>query len=534
MDVTFSGGTGTYTCSLDGGAPAACVSPATFSSLSAGEHTVVVTDGNGCAADGTSKTIVIPTAVALVITKTDVSCNGAADGTIPVSVSGGTPGYTCKLDGGSFGACPLAYVPVGPGLHTVIAKDANGCTDTKQVTITQPDALTVALGDVSCGNGSTITATPAGGTGPYSYAWQIIGGSFNPIPTSTDATVTYNTSGGSVSVKVTVTDANNCTANVTSAGDCSAPSLFCTLTQGAYGNKKGQTYLGDTKVNRFDLLWNLLNSDLTLGVPGERSLTFEGGGGAFGDAGKSAQCIINRLPAGTSAKVLFFGTALPNPLNESLNASCDTTPDPGLLTLNKQGRWQNILLGQTLTLALNVRFDAYHEAGLGDLSLCKYMTSLKANVVVDSGGNVTEEPADLCKANLTSRVIPEAVLAELDANGGRTVNDLLALANRALAGEATDSTLDEINQAISAVNELFDECRYLIYCSADAPYDTTSVPDCSLAINAPVNGATRTAGDFQAAALNPFSTNDDLRLLVMQQALIANRTRRDGYAHGNS
>jgi len=38
---------------------------------------------------------------------------------------------------------------------------------------------------------------------------------------------------------------------------------------------------------------------------------------------------------------------------------CNTSPDANLIGLNKQDRWQNVLLGQTVTLALNIRFDAY-------------------------------------------------------------------------------------------------------------------------------------------------------------------------------
>jgi hypothetical protein len=245
------------------------------------------------------------------------------------------------------------------------------------------------------------------------------------------------------------------------------------------------------------------------------------------------------MPAGTAAKILYPGKAVPPAWDETLTgATCNTSPDANLIGLNKQGRWQNVLLGQTLTLALNIRFDAYHEGGLADLSLCKYMTSLKANVVVDSGGNVTEEPATLCKANISSRVIPEAVLAELNDSGGATVANLLALANKALAGQPTDSTLDEINQAVSAVNELFDECRYLIYCDSDNPFDIDAVPDCPVAFNtAPGNGATQqsTAGNsLSSFSTNPFDNSPTLRSVIMREIMLSNIFRRDGNTAGNS
>src|SRR6185503_17260107 len=72
MSVTFSGGTPGYNCSLDSGTPAPCTSPQAFNNLSAGPHSVVVTDSNGCPAAATEQTIVIPTAVALTLTPSDV------------------------------------------------------------------------------------------------------------------------------------------------------------------------------------------------------------------------------------------------------------------------------------------------------------------------------------------------------------------------------------------------------------------------------------------------------------------------------
>src|SRR5207247_9247706 len=86
------------------------------------------------------------------------------------------------------------------------------------------------------------------------------------------------------------------------------PSFFCTLAQGAYGNAKGKTYLGDMLVDRVQLLTALLDTDLRLGVLDERSLTITGGS-SF--AAESASCIIARLPAGTSAKILYAQMAGP-------------------------------------------------------------------------------------------------------------------------------------------------------------------------------------------------------------------------------
>jgi hypothetical protein len=67
--------------------------------------------------------------------------------------------------------------------------------------------------------------------------------------------------------------------------------------------------------------------------------------------------------------------------------------------------------------------------------------------------------------------IPEPVLDALDNLGlGRTVGGLLELANRGLAGMDTDvASLSLIQSAADAINNAFDECRFLIGC--------TDVPD---------------------------------------------------------
>jgi len=526
ITVTISGGTSPYTCSKDGGAFAPCTSGQVFGGLAAGLHTIDVKDAHNCTGS-TSQTIGQPAALVLTLGKTDISCNGANDGTITVSVSGGTAPYQCKLDGGIFAACPLAYTGVGPGLHTVVAKDAHSCSDTKQVTINQPDVLTVSLGDIVCGTGSTITATAVGGSGGYTYVWQILGGSFNPAPGPTDATVTYNTQAGAVSIKVTVTDVNGCKADDTAEADCTVHDLFCTLTQGAYGNAKGKTYLGDQLVNRVQLLTALLDTNLVLGVVGEKSLTIPGGA----SAAASAQCIIKRLPGGTSAKELY-GDATPPVVDRTLDTTtCDTSPQAA--TQFSNGRWQNVLLTQTLTLALNIRFDAHGDAGLANFELCRYMAARKAVVVIDQNGHVTyEDTAPNCPENITAVGLPEAVIAEL--GPGATVQDLLDLANRALAGLPTDSTLDEIGSAVGSINELFDGCRFLIYCSDTTPF--VFPPPC-LIVDAPAVNGSQVDTSAQAAtpAILPEAFRSvGFRSLMTREGFLSNILRTDNYASGSS
>src|SRR4051812_16839972 len=76
---------------------------------------------------------------------------------------------------------PHTFNSLSQGSHTVIVKDNNGCTETKSVTINEPNAVTLSLGktDVSCNgdNDGSITATFGGSTSPYQV--KIDDGNFN-------------------------------------------------------------------------------------------------------------------------------------------------------------------------------------------------------------------------------------------------------------------------------------------------------------------------------------------------------------------
>jgi hypothetical protein len=68
--------------------------------------------------------------------------------------------------------------------------------------------------------------------------------------------------------------------------------------------------------------------------------------------------------------------------------------------------------------------------------------------------------------------IPLEVIDALEADPtlGNSVYGLLELANRALAGEPTgDARLSAIAEAVGAINDGFDECRFLVSCTNDNP-----------------------------------------------------------------
>tara|TARA_B100001173_G_scaffold290789_1_gene281666 strand:- start:979 stop:3222 length:2244 start_codon:yes stop_codon:yes gene_type:complete len=120
----------------------------------------------------------------------NISCPGADDATINLTVSGGggvsnqaTYFYTWSTSDGS-GLDPSAedQSGLGPGTYTVIVKDINDCSVTETFIVTEAPALTYNLDsikNITCNgdNDGEINITVGGGTGNYTYEWSTENGS---------------------------------------------------------------------------------------------------------------------------------------------------------------------------------------------------------------------------------------------------------------------------------------------------------------------------------------------------------------------
>ena len=216
--VVGSGGTPPYDYQWDSNAGNQATQTAT--GLSAGTYSVVVTDANGCTAT-TSATVGEPPVLTAVATATDASCNGFSDGTVDLTVSGGTPPYSYSW---STGATTQDLSGVSAGTYSVVVTDANGCTANASATVGEPPALIAGATstDASCNGFSdgTATASASGGTPPYDYQWDASAGS------QTTATAVGLFAG---TYSVVVSDANGCTAT-TSATVGEPTQLTCTIT----------------------------------------------------------------------------------------------------------------------------------------------------------------------------------------------------------------------------------------------------------------------------------------------------------------
>lgn len=204
-------GTAPYTYQLDAGAPQSGANPYTFTNVSAGLHTITVTDNNGCSYTNTV-TVAVGPGVSGNATSTATSCPTANNGTVTADATSGTAPFTYRLDAGApqSGANPFTFNGVAAGAHTVIITDNFGCTITLNINVTAGPPLNAnanaAATSCSGASNGTITVTPLSGTAPYLYSLD--GGA----PVAGGASYTFiNVAAGAHSV--IVTDALGCITN---------------------------------------------------------------------------------------------------------------------------------------------------------------------------------------------------------------------------------------------------------------------------------------------------------------------------------
>lgn len=197
MSVTLSGGNPPYTFVWDN-----LSTSLSQTNLSAGNYTITVTDNVGCIR---TQTIVIAQAPVFMVNPivTNVSCNGAYNGSINLNLTGGIPLVTLTWSDGS--TAGLIRNNLGPGTYTATISDGTPCYIVRTFTIVEPLPLVLSANltnafDCTDASSGAINLVVAGGTLPYTYSWS------NGAITEDLSDLT------SGNYLVNVTDANGCTA----------------------------------------------------------------------------------------------------------------------------------------------------------------------------------------------------------------------------------------------------------------------------------------------------------------------------------
>ncbi len=166
----ISGGTGDYTYKWDNGE-----TERNAAQLSAGTHTLTVTDAAGCQV--TAKVDISENILSLsadIEQTAEINCNGGNSAALEVSVNGGKPPFTYAWsDSGISGELAQSLTA---GIYQVTVTDVTGTTTASKITISEPKALAVNIrveAPASTGNSDgRASANASGGTENYTYKWD--------------------------------------------------------------------------------------------------------------------------------------------------------------------------------------------------------------------------------------------------------------------------------------------------------------------------------------------------------------------------
>ncbi len=338
--------------------------------LIAGSYTLTVTDTNGCTATTGPHVVTEPTALVITLDSIDnVSCNGAADGGVFITATGGTGSYTYAW---SNTGSSQNITGLSGGSYTVTVTDANGCTAVSGPhVVTEAPALVITLDsidNVSCNgaNDGAVFITATGGTGAYTYAWSNTASSQNI------------TGLGGGSYTVTVTDAAGCTA-VSGPHVVTEPTqLVATLDSinnvSCNGLSDGGVFVSITGGTvPFSYLWSngATTEDATGLIAGSYTLTVTD---------------TNGCTATTGPHVVTEPTALVITLDSIDNVSCNGAADGGVFITATGGTgsytyaWSNTGSSQNIT-------------GLSGGSYTVTVTDANGCTAVSGPHVVTEAPA---------------------------------------------------------------------------------------------------------------------------------------------
>ncbi len=179
-----SGGTAPITYTLNGVKNSSGV----FNGVLAGNAlTYNITDANQCGPLTGTIDVIQPPAITLDALPANVTCKGAANGTINLTVSNGKAPFTYTWTGpGSFSATTEDLSGLSGGTYNVTVSDANGCTKTTSTTVEESGALlslttlpkmatksmSINGSNILGTTGGSIDLTVSGGTAPFTYSWS--------------------------------------------------------------------------------------------------------------------------------------------------------------------------------------------------------------------------------------------------------------------------------------------------------------------------------------------------------------------------
>ena len=198
-----------------------------ITSVAPGSYVLTITDSHGCTDTAHVTIVASANPTATINSTTDVSCHGGTNGSITVSVSGGTSPYTYHW--GTTTNTTATQGGFASGTYVITVTDVNGCSTTVSDNITQPTALspTLSITPANCNssNGAAVV-TETGGTPGYTYIWS--GGhgtsdSIHAVAAGSYTLTVSDTKGCKDTVPVTISNIGGVTASLSSTTPVTCP-----------------------------------------------------------------------------------------------------------------------------------------------------------------------------------------------------------------------------------------------------------------------------------------------------------------------
>ncbi len=216
----------------------------------AGTYVLLITNTtNGCSASDSAVVVRSAPVEVNITSTTPVACFGEQNGSATAAGSGGVGGFSYLWSNGDTTATAQN---LAAGTYFVTVTDGEGCSATSSAEITQPAPLQAnasATPETAFqANDGTATATPTGGTSPYTYTWST---------GDTTATITGLAPGA---YTVTVEDANGCTHVQTvtvNSFNCTLIATITTTPLSCFGANDGTaTVAANDGIPPYAYLWS--------------------------------------------------------------------------------------------------------------------------------------------------------------------------------------------------------------------------------------------------------------------------------------
>jgi PKD repeat protein len=247
INTSIAGGATPYTYSWSNGA----TTPA-ITNLPTGSYSVTVTDANGCSQNSSVAVTSIANGPSVMTTQTNVTCFGANDGTVNMSITGGNLPYAVFWSPLNISAQNLNSLAAGS--YTAVVADQAGCLATTTIVISQPDSITlVGIATPTTGSTGTAMVNVAGGTPPYTYVWNN-GGTTQMINNLVVGTYTVTVKDSKNCSKTTNVVVQDFTSNTNSIEALTNFEVFPNPTNGEFAVRLDFTKTTDVQIRIFNMI----------------------------------------------------------------------------------------------------------------------------------------------------------------------------------------------------------------------------------------------------------------------------------------